>query len=67
MLDPARLYATLLNTGLQQKDPALYQLIRSLIGEIVTLSNTQTATSTASATPVANDSAVIMARVILDN
>lgn len=30
-IDPSRLYTTLLNTGLQQKDNALYQVLRDLI------------------------------------
>ena len=35
--DPSRLYTALLNTGLQQKDNALYQVIHDLIGQIVNL------------------------------
>lgn len=36
-IDPSRLYAALLNTGLQQKDNALYQVIYNLIGQLSTL------------------------------
>jgi hypothetical protein len=32
--DPSRLYTALLNTGLQQKDNALYQVIHDLIGTV---------------------------------
>jgi hypothetical protein len=35
MIDPTRLYTALLNTGLQQKDNPLYQVIHDLIGQIV--------------------------------
>lgn len=36
--DPNKLYAQLLNTGLQQKDPSLYQVIYLLIGQLANLS-----------------------------
>ncbi len=35
MIDSARLYSALLNTGLQTKDNALYQVIYNLIGAVV--------------------------------
>lgn len=34
-IDPSRLYTALLNTGLQQKDNALYQVIYNLIGDLI--------------------------------
>jgi len=37
-IDPSRIYTALMNTGLQQKDNALYQVIRDLIGTVVTIS-----------------------------
>jgi len=36
-VDPARLYSALLNTGLQSKDPPLYQVIYQLIGQMIKL------------------------------
>lgn len=36
-LNTARLYTQLLNTGLQQKDPALYQVIYSLIQSLINI------------------------------
>lgn len=38
-IDPTRLYTALLNTGLQQKDNPLYQVIYNLIGNLVDLNN----------------------------
>lgn len=35
--DPTRLYSALLNTGLQNKDNALYQVIHQLIGKVASL------------------------------
>jgi hypothetical protein len=35
MIDPTRLYTALLNTGLQQKDNPLYQVIHDLIGQVI--------------------------------
>jgi len=37
IVDPTRLYSSLLNTGLQNKDPALYQVIYQLIGQLAKL------------------------------
>lgn len=39
MIDPTRLYSALLNTGLQSKDNALYQVIHDLIGNLASISN----------------------------
>lgn len=36
-MDPSRLYTVLTKTGLQTKDPVLYQLLYNLIGNIVNL------------------------------
>lgn len=36
-MDPSRLYTVLIKTGLQTKDPVLYQLLYNLIGNIVNL------------------------------
>jgi hypothetical protein len=36
-IDPSRLYYQLQNTGLQQKDPQLYQLVYNLIGTLLSL------------------------------
>lgn len=36
-IDPTRLYTVLTKTGLQTKDPVLYQLLYNLIGNIVNL------------------------------
>lgn len=45
--DPSRLYAQLLNTGLQTKDNALYQVIYQLIGAVAELrAGTTAGTST---------------------
>ena len=44
-LDPSRLYALLLKTGLQQKDNRLYQVIHNLIGAIVSQDKTSSSTS----------------------
>src|ERR1035437_3926972 len=41
--DPSRLYVSLLNTGLQQKDNPLYQVIHDLIGAVAVV-NKQTNT-----------------------
>jgi hypothetical protein len=38
-IDPDRLYSALLNTGLQNKDQPLYQVIYLLIGQVVALTN----------------------------
>lgn len=43
MIDPARLYSALLNTGLQSKDNPLYQVIRELIGLVINLKSDNTA------------------------
>lgn len=40
-IDPARLYQVLNNTGLQNKDTPLYQLLYNLIGQLVKLTSTQ--------------------------
>lgn len=45
-VDPARLYHLLLNTGLQNKDQALYQVVYELIGQVLKL--TAQVTSSAS-------------------
>jgi len=42
-IDPARLYAILMNTGLQNKDQPLYQVIHDLIATLVSV-NTQVTT-----------------------
>jgi hypothetical protein len=39
MIDPTRLYSALLNTGLQSRDNALYQVIHDLIGNLASISN----------------------------
>jgi hypothetical protein len=39
-IDPSRLYTTLLNTGLQQKNNALYQVIHDLIGLVTSINKT---------------------------
>jgi len=39
-VDPTRLYTTLTNTGLRQKDPILYQLLYNLIGTLAKLKST---------------------------
>lgn len=43
MIDPARLYSALLNTGLQTKDNPLYQVIYNLIGLVINLKSDNTA------------------------
>ncbi len=65
--DPARLYTALLNTGLQQKDPALYQVIHDLIAQVINLAANQSSVNSSSSTPATVDQSVIMARIILDN
>lgn len=40
MIDPTRLYTALLNTGLQQKDNPLYQVIRQLIDQLANVTRT---------------------------
>lgn len=45
MMDPARLYTALLNTGLQQKDNPLYQVIYNLIGTVVQLRTSSSGSS----------------------
>jgi len=56
--DPTRLYALLLNTGLQQKDNALYQVIYQLIGQLLKL--TQNAnTSSSSSSSIVNQNIII--------
>ena len=45
MIDPTRLYTALLNTGLQNKDNALYQVIHDLIGNLAKI-NTDVTTVT---------------------
>lgn len=42
MIDPTRLYSALLNSGLQNKDPALYQVIYQLIDSVKTLKSETT-------------------------
>lgn len=42
MIDPARLYSALLNTGLQSRDNPLYQVIYQLIGLVVNLKSETT-------------------------
>ena len=37
--DPSRLYIPLLNTGLQQKNNPLYQVVHDIIGHLVSISN----------------------------
>lgn len=49
MIDPTRLYSALLNTGLQSKDNALYQVIHDIIGNLALISN-QTNTSSGGST-----------------
>lgn len=55
--DTKRLYATLLTSGLQQKDPALYQVIYQLIGALTSL--TATVTTSASLAPGSAGSNII--------
>lgn len=43
--DPSRLYSSLLNTGLQVKDNALYQVIRDLIGQVSKLASAANSSS----------------------
>lgn len=47
-IDPSRLYSTLLNTGLQQKDNALYQVIRDLIDNIIAVNKKSNSSSSGS-------------------
>lgn len=58
-VDPARLYSALLNTGLQSKDPPLYQVINQLIGALV-------APSTPSGSSNAGGSSTIIENNITD-
>lgn len=51
-IDPSRLYAPLLNTGLQQKDQPLYQVIRDLIGNVVSINNKIAPSSGGSSTTI---------------
>lgn len=56
-VEPARLYSALLNSGLQQKDPALYQVINQLIGLMISLANqidTLTANSSSGSSSTTN-------------
>lgn len=56
MIDPARLYSALLNTGLQSRDNALYQVIHDLIANLVLVSKqTNTVISGGSSTSVVNN------------
>lgn len=41
-IDPSRLYTVLTKTGLQTKDPVLYQLLYNLIGNLVKLRGDET-------------------------
>lgn len=59
-IDPSRLYSALLNTGLQNKDPALYQVIYNLIGQLVKL----TADATASSSSSSSSSTVIQQTIV---
>lgn len=49
-IDPSRLYQQLLNTGLQNKDNPLYQLIRELIRILSSLTTTVTGLTPGSGT-----------------
>lgn len=56
MIDPARLYSALLNTGLQSRDNALYQVIHDLIANLVLVSKqTSTVISGGSSTSIVNN------------
>ena len=64
-IDPTRLYTTLLNTGLQQKDNPLYQVIHQLIEFLVALNiQVNSATPTASIPIYANNAAAIAGGLI---
>ncbi len=65
-VDPSRLYSTLLNSGLQQKDPPLYQVIYQLIGLTVKIANTPASSSGGSTTIIENDITNILGGSIID-
>lgn len=54
-MDPARLYTQLLNTGLQNKDNPLYQLIYQLIGALVKLNSDSKAFSSSGGSTSINE------------
>lgn len=54
MIDPTRLYSALLNSGLQNKDPALYQVIYQLIGAISKLKLETLGSSSSSSSSIRN-------------
>jgi hypothetical protein len=59
-MDPSRLYTQLLNTGLQNKDNPLYQLIYQLIGALVKLnSDASSSGSSSSGSTVINPMTVL--------
>jgi hypothetical protein len=60
-VDPTRLYTALLNSGLQQKDYPLYQVIYQLIGQLALLSgNVNAVVSTPSSPSIVNSQTVII-------
>jgi hypothetical protein len=67
-MDPARLYTQLLNTGLQNKDNPLYQLIYQLIGALVKLnSDASSSGSSSSGSTVINPTTVLGLIGVADN
>lgn len=64
--DPSRIYTTLQNTQLQQKDNPLYQVIRDLITALVTL-NSLIGESGSGSSTAGLTNAQIAARVLLDS
>lgn len=61
-VDPSRLYQILNNTGLQNKDNPLYQLLLYLIGQILKLTNSVAALTSggsSSTTTVVNNTTIM--------
>jgi hypothetical protein len=59
IFDPSRLYSTLLNTGLQVKDNALYQVVHDLIAALVTVNKQLNGVISSSSSSVTNINNVI--------
>src|SRR5437870_9626966 len=70
LLDPSRLYSTLLNTGLHNKDNALHQVIHDLIGALVSLNkqtNTLASSSSSATTNISNVMQLMESSSAFDN
>jgi hypothetical protein len=57
--DPSRLYTALLNTGLQQKDNPLYQVIHDLIGQLVNVNKVTNIIGGGGSSSVINQTTII--------